>query len=81
MKARSLVALNEERRKRLNLPALTPIDYNCIERAAAKLKLIVDCLMVNKRMSGSALLSRDMLLKKLQIKEEERVKAHRKKVL
>jgi hypothetical protein len=26
--------MNEERRKRMGLPPLTPIDYNCLERAA-----------------------------------------------
>ena len=30
----SLTMLNEERRRRLKLAPLTPIDYNCMERAA-----------------------------------------------
>lgn len=62
---RSLALLNEERRKMLDLPPLTAIDYNCIERAAVKLKLIVECLTIAKRMSGNALLSRDVILNQL----------------
>ena len=45
----SLTMLNEERRRRLKLAPLTPIDYNCMERASQKLKLIVDCLMLSRR--------------------------------
>jgi len=36
--------MNEERRKLKNLPPLTEIDYNCIDRASIKLKFILDCL-------------------------------------
>lgn len=66
VQTRSLLAINEDRRKRLGLPALTPIDYNCIERAVLKLRLIVECLMISKQMSGSCLLSKDVILGKMQ---------------
>jgi len=65
-----MALLNEERRRRLKLPPLTPIDYNCIERAAQKLKLIIDCLMLSRRMSGFALVPKDVVVTQM-IKQEE----------
>lgn len=58
----NMALLNEERRRLLKLPPLTPVDYNCIERAATKLKLIVDTLTVKKRMSGLAIVYKDLTL-------------------
>lgn len=40
--------MNEERRKHLGLLPLTVIDYNCIDRAALKIKLILDCLYMRR---------------------------------
>jgi hypothetical protein len=59
---KSLALLNEERRRRLFLPPLTSIDYNCMERAAFKLKLIVSCLMLSRRMSGYTLVPKDVII-------------------
>ncbi len=52
--------MNEERRKIKSLPPISQIDYNCIDRAAIKLRLILDCLQVERRMSGSTLVPRDL---------------------
>ena len=49
----------------MHLPALTSIDYNCMERAAKKLKLIVNCLMLSRRMSGYALVSKDVIINQM----------------
>ena len=46
----------------MKLPPLTAIDYNSIERAAQKLKLIIDCLMLTRRMSGYSLISKDVVI-------------------
>ncbi len=54
--------LNEERRRRLKLTPLTPIDYNCMERAAQKLRLIVDCLMLSRRMNGYNVIAKDVIV-------------------
>jgi DNA-binding PadR family transcriptional regulator len=68
---KNMAHMNEERRRRLNLPPLTSIDYNCIERAAQKLKLVIDCLMLSRRMSGDALIPKDIQLTQM-IKHQER---------
>jgi hypothetical protein len=39
-----VASLNEERRRIKQLPSLSQLDYNCMDRAAIKLKLILDCL-------------------------------------
>jgi hypothetical protein len=52
--------MNEERRKRMNLPPLKVIDYNCIERAGIKLKLILDCLFYKRQINGLVLVPRDV---------------------
>ena len=57
-----MALLNEERRRRLRLPPLTAVDYNSIERAAQKLKLIIDCLMLTRRMSGYSLIAKDIVV-------------------
>lgn len=59
---KNMAFMNEERRRRLGLPPLTAIDYNCIERAATKVKLIVDCLMLSRRMSSYAVVPKDVAL-------------------
>lgn len=55
-----IALLNEERRKLKSLPPLTQIDYNCIDRAAIKLRLIIDCLQLERRVSGVTLVPRDL---------------------
>jgi hypothetical protein len=52
--------MNEERRRIKSLPALTQLDYNCIDRAAIKLRLILDCLQIERRISGKALVPRNL---------------------
>ena len=60
--AKAVARLNEERRRRRRLPPLPAIDYNAIERAAQKLKLIIDCLMLTRRMSGHSLIAKDIVV-------------------
>lgn len=55
-----MALLNEERRKIKSMPPLSQIDYNCIDRAAIKLRLILDCLQLERRVSGVALVPRDL---------------------
>ena len=50
--------MNEERRKRMGLLPLSVIDYNCIDRAALKVKLILDCLYMRRQLNGWALIPR-----------------------
>jgi len=52
--------LNEERRKLRQLPALTLVDYNCIDRAASKLKTILDCLFFERQGNGLCLVPRNV---------------------
>ena len=52
--------MNEERRRRNNLLPLSVTDYNCIDRAALKLKLILDCLYLKRQINGTALVPRDV---------------------
>lgn len=39
---------------------LSVTDYNCIDRAALKLKLILDCLYLKRQINGMALVPRDV---------------------
>ena len=55
-----LALMNEERRKIRALPPLSSIDYNCIDRAAIKLRLILDCLELERTMTGRRLVPRDL---------------------
>ena len=56
----SVALMNEERRRRLGLLPLTVIDYNCIDRAALKLKIVLDCLYPRRQINGWALIPRDV---------------------
>jgi len=56
----SIAMMNEERRKKKHLPPLQIVDYNCMDRAATKLRMVLDCLQVSRRMSGMALLPRNL---------------------
>ncbi|CDW88809.1 UNKNOWN [Stylonychia lemnae] len=56
----NIAIMNEERRKRRGLPPLQIIDYNCIDRAALKLKIIVECLFLRRQMNGWCLVPRDV---------------------
>lgn len=44
----NLNLMNEERRRRQGLLPLTVIDYNCMDRAAVKLKIVLDCLYMRR---------------------------------
>ena len=61
----------------MNLPPLTAIDYNCLERAAHKLRLVVDCLMLSRRMSGWAVVPKDVVVAQLAKRQEERREWHK----
>lgn len=52
--------MNEERRKIKELPPLSVIDYNCIDRAAKKVRMVLDCLQIDRRMSGFTLVPRNL---------------------
>ena len=52
--------MNEHRRKKRKLPPLTAIDYNCMDRASLKLKLVLDTLAVERQISGQALKPRNL---------------------
>lgn len=73
-----MALLNEDRRRRLKLPPLTAIDYNCFERAAQKLRLVIDCLMLSRRMSGYALVSKDLTINQMIKQQEGRGTRHRR---
>lgn len=73
---KNMAYLNEERRKRLGLPPLTEVDYNCMERAAAKLKLVVDCLMLSRRMSRSTVVPKDVVVTQMFKQQERRHEWH-----
>mmetsp|Transcript_31901 Transcript_31901/g.48883 ORF Transcript_31901/g.48883 Transcript_31901/m.48883 type:complete len:113 (-) Transcript_31901:4141-4479(-) len=59
---KNMAFLNEERRRFMKLPPLTEVDYNNMERAAIKIKLIVDCLMLSRRMSGYTIVAKDLVI-------------------
>jgi len=45
----TVVILNEERRKYKKLPPLTPLDYNCIDKAALKIRTVLDTLWIVRK--------------------------------
>lgn len=56
----NVAIMNEERRKRKGLPPLAVIDYNCIDRAALKVKIIIECLFLRRQINGWGLVPRDV---------------------
>ena len=56
----NMAIMNEERRKRKGLPPLTILDYNSIDRAALKLKSIIECLFLRRQLNGWCLIPRDV---------------------
>ena len=52
--------MNEHRRKKKALPPLTEIDYNCMDRASLKLKLVLDTLALERGINGMKLKPRNM---------------------
>jgi len=56
----SIVIMNEERRKYKKLPPLTPLDYNCIDKAANKIKTVLDTLSIVRKVNGRALVKRNI---------------------
>ena len=61
-----IAQMNEERRRIKQLPSLTKLDYNCIDRAAIKLRLILDCLQIERQISGKTIVPRN-------IKQQKRI--------
>ena len=58
----NIAILNEHRRKKRHLPPLTAIDYNCMDRASLKLKMVLDTLNIVRRISGLSLKPRNLAL-------------------
>ena len=58
----SIAFMNEHRRKKKNLPPLTPVDYNCMDRASLKLRMVLDTLSIHRRISGLALKPRNLAI-------------------
>jgi hypothetical protein len=56
----AIVLLNEERRRYKKLPPLTPLDYNCIDKAASKLNTVLDTLSIVRKINGKALIKRHL---------------------
>lgn len=75
---KNMAYMNEERRRRLGLPALTAIDYNCVERAAQKLRLVLDCLMLSRRMSGYSVVPKDIPAAQAFREQERRRERHQR---
>lgn len=44
----------------MGLLPLTVIDYNCMDRAALKLKIIIDCLYPRRQLNGTTLVPREV---------------------
>ena len=53
----TILLMNQERRRHKKLPPLTPLDYNCIDKAATKLKTILDTMSVIRKINGKFLQS------------------------
>ena len=74
----TVVIMNEERRRQENLPPMTEIDYNCIDRAALKLKYIIDCLFPVRKVNGISLEPRNikeaLLLKEERLRKDKQMK-------
>ena len=56
----NIVLMNEERRRYKKLPPLTPLDYNCIDKAASKIKTVLDTLSIVRKVNGKTLVKRNM---------------------
>lgn len=56
----NIAFMNEHRRKQRQLPPLTAIDYNCMDRASIKLKMVLDTLSIVRRISGLAFQPRNL---------------------
>ena len=56
----AIAIMNEERRKFKKLPPLSVVDYNCMDRAAIKIRMVIDTLQITRRISGLALTQRDL---------------------
>ena len=56
----NIAIMNEHRRKKRSLPPLTAIDYNCMDRASLKLKMVLDTLSIDRRISGLTLVPRNL---------------------
>jgi len=56
----NIAFLNEERRKQRRLPPLSQLDYNCMDRASIKLRTILDCLQIERVLSGTRIVPRSL---------------------
>ena len=69
----AIALMNEERRRIKKLPPLSVVDYNCMDRASIKVKMVLDTLQLERRISGMALVTRDLALhRRLRRYEEKR---------
>ena len=56
----NIALMNEHRRSKRQLPPLTAVDYNCMDRASLKLKMVLDTLSIQRRISGLSLAPRNL---------------------
>lgn len=56
----NIAIMNETRRKKRKLPPLTAIDYNCMDRASLKIKMVLDTLSIERKISGLTLKPRNL---------------------
>ena len=65
--------MNEHRRAKRALPPLTNIDYNCMDRASLKLKMVLDTLDIERKLSGARLRPRNLAeIKRMRDYDEKR---------
>ena len=71
----NIAIMNEHRRKKKALPPLTAVDYNCMDRASLKLKMVLDTLSILRRINGLTLLPRNLasILRLREYEEKRRV--------
>ena len=69
----NIAIMNEHRRKKRELPPLTAVDYNCMDRASLKLKMVLDTLAIERRISGLTVMPRNLaVLRRLRDYDEKR---------
>ena len=69
----AVALMNEERRRIKKLPPLSVVDYNCMDRASIKVRMVLDTLQMERRISGTALVPRDLgLHRRMRAYEEKR---------
>lgn len=69
----NIAIMNEHRRKKKALPPLTAVDYNCMDRASLKLKMVLDTLSIQRRINGLTVMPRNLAdMRRLREYEEKR---------